>query len=203
MNGTNSLRLVLWAAVLLVGGLLAWSTVQWQKAAVNGQTAATIGGPFELISDKGEVVTHEDIRTKPHVIMFGFTHCPDVCPTSLFEAAGWLKALGEDAEKLGVYFVSVDPERDDKDVLRDFVDAFDPRIRGLTGTMEQLEPMLKSYAVYYKKVPDPEDPENYSMDHTATIYMLKKGGEFFGTIAYGEKSDVAIAKIRRLLKESG
>lgn len=202
MNKFKLIRTALWAVVILVGGLLAWSTFQWQEAEINGTTIATLGGPFELVSDKGEVVTHETINATPHLIFFGFTHCPDVCPTSLFEAAGWLKALGHDADKLTIYFVTVDPERDSKEVMGDYVSAFDPRIRGLTGTLEQIKPMLKSYAVYYKKVPDPDDPEDYSMDHTATVFLMKKGGDFFGTIAYGEGRDTAVAKIKRLLKKS-
>ena len=202
MNKLKFIRSALWAVVLLVGGLLAWSTFQWQEAETNGATLATLGGPFELVSDKGKVVTHDTINATPHLIIFGFTHCPDVCPTSLFEAAGWLKALGDDAEKLTIYFVTVDPERDTKDVMGDYVNAFDPRIRGLTGSKEQIEPMLKSYAVYFKKVPDPDDPENYSMDHTATVYLMKKDGGFFGTIAYGEDRKTAVAKIKRLLNKS-
>lgn len=201
MNKLKFIRTALWAVVVLVGGLLAWSTIQWQEAEINGTTIASLGGPFELVSDKGEVVTHDTINATPHLMFFGFTHCPDVCPTSLFEAAGWLKALGDDAEKLTVYFVTVDPERDTKEVMSDYVGAFDPRIRGLTGTLAQIKPMLKSYAVYSKKVPDPDDPEDYSMDHTATVFLMKKGGGFFGTIAYGEDSETAVTKIKRLLKK--
>ena len=202
MNKLKLIRTALWAVVLLVGGLLAWSSIQWQETQIKGTTLATLGGPFELVSDKGEVVTDETINATPHLIFFGFTHCPDVCPTSLFEAAGWLKALGDDADKLTVYFVTVDPERDSKEVMGEYVSAFDPRIRGLTGTLEQIKPMLKSYAVYYKKIPDPDDPEDYSMDHTATVFLMKKGGDFFGTIAYGEDRESAVAKIKRLLKKS-
>jgi len=202
VNKLKLIRTALWAVVLLVGGLLAWSSIQWQETQIKGTTLATLGGPFELVSDKGEVVTDETINATPHLIFFGFTHCPDVCPTSLFEAAGWLKALGDDADKLTVYFVTVDPERDSKEVMGEYVSAFDPRIRGLTGTLEQIKPMLKSYAVYYKKIPDPDDPEDYSMDHTATVFLMKKGGDFFGTIAYGEDRESAVAKIKRLLKKS-
>ncbi len=202
MSKLKLIRTALWAVVVVVGGLLAWSTLQWQEAEISGTTIATLGGPFELVSDKGEVVTHDTINATPHLIFFGFTHCPDVCPTSLFEAAGWLKALGDDADKLTVYFVTVDPERDSKEIMGEYVSAFDPRIRGLTGTLEQIKPMLKSYAVYYKKVPDPDDPEDYSMDHTATVFLMEKGGKFFGTIAYGENRETAVAKIKRLLKKS-
>jgi protein SCO1/2 len=201
VNKLRIIRYALWAVVLLAGGLLAWSSIQWQEARTSGTTVAALGGPFKLISDKGEVVTDETINATPHLLFFGFTHCPDVCPTTLFEAAGWLKALGDDANKLTVYFVTVDPERDTKEIMSDYVSAFDPRIRGLTGSKEQIEPMLKSYAVYHKKVPDADDPENYSMDHTASVFLMKKGGEFFGTIAYGEDGDTAIAKIKRLLKK--
>lgn len=202
MNRLKVIRMALWAVVLVVGGLLAWSSMEWQQAQTNGTTLTQLGGPFSLISDKGDVVTHDTVNTKPHLIFFGYTHCPDVCPTTLFEATGWLKALGDDGDKLSVYFVTVDPERDTKEVMGDYVNAFDPRIRGLTGDAKNLTKMLKSYAVYYKKVPDPDDADSYSMDHTATVYLMKKGGGFFGTIAYGEDSKTAIAKIKRLLKNS-
>lgn len=202
MNRLSVIRTALWAVILVVGGFLAWSTFEWQDAQTKGTTLSSLGGPFELISDKGDVVTHDTINAKPHLIFFGFTNCPDVCPTTLFEAAGWLKALGDDADKITIYFVTVDPERDTKEVMSDYVSAFDPRIRGLTGDVDKVKAMLKSYAVYYKKVPDPDDEDSYSMDHTATVYLMKKGGDFFGTIAYGENADIAISKIKRLLKKS-
>ena len=202
MNRLTVIRTALWVVILVVGGFLVWSTFEWQNSQTSGNILSSLGGPFELISDQGEVVTQDTINAKPHLIFFGYTNCPDVCPTTLFEASGWLKALGSDADKLGVYFVTVDPERDTKKVMHDYVSAFDPRIRGLTGTLDKIKPMLKSYAVFYKKVPDPDDPEAYSMDHTATVYLMKKGGKFFGTIAYGEDTETAIAKIKRLLKSS-
>ncbi len=202
MNRLSIIRTALWAVILVVGGFLAWSTFEWQDAQTQGTTLSSLGGPFELVSDKGDAVNEDIVNAKPHLIFFGYTNCPDVCPTTLFEAAGWLKALGDDADKVAIYFVTVDPERDTKEVMSDYVSAFDPRIRGLTGDLDKVKAMLESYAVYYKKVPDPDDADSYSMDHTATVYLMKKGGDFFGTIAYGEDTDIAIAKIKRLLKKS-
>jgi protein SCO1/2 len=135
-------------------------------------------------------------------MIFGYTHCPDVCPTSLYEAAGWLKALGDDADKLQIYFVTVDPKRDTKELLNEFIDAFDNRIIGLTGEEKNLYPMLKAYSIYYKKVIDADEPSEYLMDHSASIYLIKKGGDFFDLITYGSKSEVALEKIRKLLKTS-
>ncbi len=202
MNNIRILQFALWSAVLIIGGLLAWSTYQWQVARQSGQTLTKLGGPFELVSNRGDIVTDQIVNKRPHLLMFGFTHCPDVCPTTLFEAAGWLKRLGNDAEKLDIYFVTVDPERDSKEVLNEYIGAFDARITGLTGGVDALHRMLKSYAVFFEKVPDKQDPEEYAMNHSATVYLMDKGGNFFGTIAYGEDVGTAIAKIRRLLKLS-
>jgi protein SCO1/2 len=202
MSRTKTLQIVLGVLALLVTGLVAYSTIEWQVAKKSGKTIVRLGGPFELVSDRGDIVTDKMINTKPHLMIFGYTHCPDVCPTSLYEAAGWLKALGDDADKLQIYFVTVDPERDTKELLNEFIDAFDSRILGLTGTEDKLYPMLKSYSVFYKKVPDADDPTEYLMDHSASIYLIKKGGDFFDLITYGSSADVALEKIRKLLKSS-
>ncbi len=196
------MQFFLGAIVLAMVGLVAWSSLQWQAAQQTGKTTVKLGAPFELVSDRGETITDKDINAKPHIMIFGYTHCPDVCPTSLYEAASWLEALGDDADKLQIYFVSVDPERDTKELLNEFIGAFDSRIIGLTGDADKLYPMLKSYSIYYKKVPYEDDPTDYLMDHSASIYLMKKGGDFFDFITYGSKREIAMEKIRKLLKAS-
>jgi protein SCO1/2 len=202
MSRTKTLPIVLGVVVLLMTGLVVYSSMQWQVAQNTGRTTIKLGAPFELVSDRGDIVTEKTIQAKPHLMIFGYTHCPDVCPTSLYEAAGWLKALGEDADKLQIYFVTVDPKRDTKELLNEFIDAFDNRIIGLTGEEKNLYPMLKAYSIYYKKVIDADEPSEYLMDHSASIYLIKKGGDFFDLITYGSKSEVALEKIRKLLKTS-
>jgi protein SCO1/2 len=133
-------------------------------------------------------------------MFFGYTFCPDVCPTTLFEMTGWLEKLGPDADNLGVYFVSVDPERDTQETLAEYLSAFDPRITGLTGTPEEVAEIVKGYRVYARKVP--LDSGGYVMDHTATIYLIDSDGVFTGTIDYQEDSDTALKKLRRLVDTS-
>ena len=199
----NVFRLVLWAAVFLLGGFLAYSTLTWtaSKQTSGGFARADVGGPFTALRADGRKITHEDMKGRPHVLFFGFTHCPDVCPTTLYEATLWLKGLGEQGDELDVYFVSVDPERDTPEVLSDYLSAFDKRIEGITGTPEQIATMTKAWRVFAEKAALEDD--DYTMNHTATTYLMDSKGDFFGTIAYGENAEAAQAKLKRLLaKES-
>ncbi|MDQ0327057.1 protein SCO1/2 [Rhodopseudomonas julia] len=161
---------------------------------------AAIGGPFTLVDEEGRTVTAEDFRGKPTVIYFGFTFCPDVCPTTLYELSGLIKRLGDDAEKLNFVFVSVDWERDGPEKMKDYVSAFDPHIRGLSGNEQQIEEIAKAYKIYYKKVPT-EDGD-YTIDHTASVYLMDQDGKFVGTLNYGEDSDSMFAKLKRLAENA-
>jgi protein SCO1/2 len=129
-------------------------------------------------------------------MFFGYTFCPDVCPTTLSDATQWLKKLGPDGDRLKVYFVTVDPERDTKEQMAAYLQAFDPRIIGLTGTRAALDPMLAAYRVYSRKVGDGDD---YSMDHSASVYLLDENGKFVGTVDYQEKDETVMAKLERLV----
>ncbi|MEM7302169.1 MAG: SCO family protein [Pseudomonadota bacterium] len=191
-------RMVLWVLVAAAAALLSYLTIDWYKNELLASDDAPFGGAFELVSHAGTKVTRDDTLAKPSAFFFGFTHCPDVCPTTLYEASTWLKTLGSDGDNLNVYFVSVDPERDTPEVLADYISSFDDRITGLTGTPEAIEDMLKKYRVYARKV-KLEDGD-YTVDHTASVYLMKKGGSFFGTIAYQQDSDTAVAKLKRLIE---
>src|SRR5580704_6374607 len=107
-----------------------------------------IGGPFELVDQEGHTVTDKTFLGRPSVILFGYTSCPDVCPTTLIDLSNWLKALGSPADKLNVLFISIDPQRDTPAHLRDFLSSFDPHIRGLTGTNEQIAAIAREFRVY-------------------------------------------------------
>lgn len=192
----QTIRIVLWACVALVGAGTAWLFLD---SSLPGD-GNDFGARFELSRADGGVITDDDLIGRPHLMFFGFTNCPEVCPTTLFEASGWLKQLGDDADKLDVYFVTVDPERDTAEVMRDYLGAFDPRIVGITGPVEEIEKVTKGYHVYYKKVP--LEDGDYTVDHTASVYLMKPDGSFMGTIAYAENPDTAIEKLKRLL-ESG
>ncbi|WP_207483008.1 SCO family protein [Arenibaculum pallidiluteum] len=157
---------------------------------------ADIGGPFRMLDQKGSAVTEADLLGKPTVIFFGFTFCPEVCPTTLHELTTAIQELGPDADRLNFVFVSVDPERDTPEQLALYLSAFDPRIRGFTGTQEQVDGIAKAYRVYHRRVPTGDG--SYTMDHTATVYLMDADGRFSGTIAYAENRDTALGKLRRL-----
>jgi protein SCO1/2 len=200
-----SLRLVLWAAVgvavFVFGALSLWQAIDPTRppASPGGLIAPTaeIGGPFSLVDGDGKPVTDATFRGKPLALFFGFTHCPDVCPTTLGEAAGWLETLGEAGKDLRFAFVTVDPERDTPEILKNYIDAFDTRVIGLTGSRLQVDAMIKAYRVYARKVP--LEGGGYTMDHTAGVYLMNRDMRFVGIINYQEETAKALAKLRALL----
>ncbi|WP_346295859.1 SCO family protein [Rhodopseudomonas sp. P1] len=158
---------------------------------------ATIGGPFRLTDQNGQVITEQSMKGKPTLIFFGFTRCPDVCPTSLFELSQVLGAMGPDAERINAYFVSVDPERDTPQSMKDYLSSFDPHLKGLVGTPEATEKIEKAYRVYAKKVPLKDG--DYTMDHTALIYLMDKSGNFVSPFNIKRKPEEAAADLKRYL----
>jgi protein SCO1/2 len=151
--------------------------VLWLLGGLRGATApAAIGGPFQLTDQTGQIVTEKSLVGRPTIIFFGYTHCPDVCPTSLFEMSEVLRAMGKDADRINAYFVSVDPERDTRAVMKDYLSSFDPHLKGLTGDPATVAKVLSEYRVYAKKIPLKDG--DYSMDHTALIYLMDKDGRF-------------------------
>ncbi|MDP3896962.1 MAG: SCO family protein [Mesorhizobium sp.] len=154
------------------------------------------GAPFALVDQRGEPITEAAFRAQPSAVFFGFTHCPEICPTTLFELDGWLKQLGPDGDKIRAFFVSVDPERDTPELMNQYVSNVSTRITGVTGAPDKVAAMAKAFGIYSRKV-DTGDGE-YTMDHTASIILLDRGGDFAGTIAYGENPENAIAKLKRL-----
>ena len=138
---------------------------------------AAIGGPFQLTDQSGQTVTEKNLQGRPTLIFFGFTHCPDVCPTSLFEISEVLRAMGKDADRVNAYFISVDPERDTAAAMKDYLSSFDPHLKGLTGDRRSRSPkVISDYRVYAKKVPLKDG--DYTMDHTALIYLMDRDGKF-------------------------
>lgn len=156
-----------------------------------------IGGPFRLTDQSGQTVTEKSLVGKPTLIFFGFTHCPDVCPTSLFEMSEVLRALGPDADKVNAYFVSVDPERDTPAAMKDYLSSFDPHLKGLTGSPEETERVTKAYRVYARKVPLKDG--DYTMDHTALIYLMDRDGRFVRPFDLKRTPEEAAAELRRYL----
>src|SRR5262245_40031020 len=156
-----------------------------------------IGGPFRLTDQNGTAVTDRDMKGKPFLVFFGFTHCPDVCPTALFDVSEVLRSLGPDADRTGALFITVDPERDTAAALKDYLGSFDPHLRGLTGDAEALAAVAKEYRVYYKKVP--LDGGDYTMDHTAIVYLMDKDGRFVSPFNLKRRPDIAAAELRKYL----
>ncbi len=190
------MRGVLIGILVLMAAAVGWLTYDWYRTTQGGEA---FGAPFTLVDQKGGEITETALRGQPSAVFFGFTHCPEVCPTTLFELDGWLNLLGEEGEPIQAYFVSVDPERDTPEVLDNYVSNVSDRITGITGDPEKVAAMAKSFGIYSKKV-QLEDGD-YTMDHTASILLIDRSGDFFGTIAYGENSDTALAKLKRLVRE--
>ena len=200
MNTSNkwpilrTIRLITWVLVALALAILVLGWVQ--KAYLTPTEAKPYATPFELTDQNGKTVTEQTLLGKPSAWFFGFTHCPDVCPTALAEMAQIRKELGPDADKLTVVFVSVDPARDTPALLKDYVAYFDERIVALTGDEQQLHQMTKARYIYYKKV---GDGDSYEMDHTAGVQLVHADGRFFGTLDSHEAADVRLRKVRRLI----
>jgi len=175
MDRTNRPLVVVGAfsASLVVGLVL----MLWALGGLRTVAApAAIGGPFQLTDQAGQTVTDQSLQGRPTLIFFGFTHCPDVCPTSLFEMSQVLRAMGANADRVNAYFISVDPERDNQEAMRDYLSSFDPHLKGLTGNAEAVAKVISEYRVYARKVPLKDG--DYTMDHTALIYLMDRDGKF-------------------------
>jgi protein SCO1 len=158
---------------------------------------AQIGGPFRLTDQNGKTVTEQDFKGKPFLVFFGFTHCPDVCPTTLFDISEVMKSLGTDANRVGAVFITVDPGRDTQASLKEYLSSFDPHVEGLTGDTAALAAVAKEYRVYYKKVP--LDGGDYTMDHTAIVYLMDKQGHFVSPFSLKRKPEESAAELRKYL----
>ena len=182
------------AASLVLGLLI----VFWAMGGVSkvAQPAA-IGGPFQLTDQNGKAVTDKNLKGKPTLIFFGYTHCPDVCPTSLFEISEVLRVMGKDADKVNAVFISVDPERDTQAAMKDYLSSFDPHLEGLSGDPDAIANVIKSYRVYAKKVPTKDG--DYTMDHTALIYLMDRDGRFVSPFNLKRTPEEAAVELKRYL----
>ena len=205
VGGIAAIRKLLWvmaAVAALLGGLLYFG-LEGSGADNQAPVAAKLpfGGPFELIAADGSVLTEKNLAGKPYAIFFGFTRCPDVCPTTLSRMALWRKQLGKDGEKFNIVFVSVDPARDKPSDIGSYVELFDTPIIAATGTHAQLAQIRKGFGVYVKKVP--LDPVNlggdYTIDHTAGIFLMDAQGHLSSIIDHHESERTALEKLRMLV----
>jgi protein SCO1/2 len=198
MKATTARVLLVFAAFL--SGLVLFSAVVFIVTGRSPTPVAlqsAVGGPFRLIDQNGQPVTDQDMKGRPFLVFFGFTHCPDVCPTTLFEVSEILGALGPDGERMRALFVTVDPERDTPDKLKDYLSSFDPRLVGVTGDAAAIKAMERAYRVYAKRVP--LEAGGYTMDHTAIVYLMDKDGRFVAPFNMKRRPAEAAADLRRYL----
>jgi protein SCO1 len=191
MDRTTTRPLVIIAAFagsLVVGLVL----MLWALGGLRNVAApSAIGGPFQLTD------TEKSMEGHPTLVFFGFTHCPDVCPTTLFEISEVLKAMGKDADRVNAYYISVDPERDTAAAMKEYLSSFDPRLKGLTGSPEQIAKVIASYRVYARKVPLKDG--DYTMDHTALTYLMDRDGKFVSPFNLNRTPEQAAADLKHYL----
>jgi len=183
-----------------VAGLVLFSAIVF---IVTGRSPApiampsAIGGSFKLVDQNSQPITEQDLIGHPYLVFFGFTHCPDVCPTTLFEVSEILRKLGPDAKNVRALFITVDPERDTPAVLKDYMSSFDPRVIGATGDSAAIMSVEKTFRVYAKKIP--LDGGGYTMDHTAIVYLMDKAGRFVAPFNMKRRPEEAAADLKRYL----
>ena len=193
-NTLRNFRIVLWVlvAVAAIGATALYAFRPPQRP------LGVTGQEFALASTQGGSFTQNDLRGTPSLIFFGYTFCPDVCPTTLAETTAWRAQLGLAPEELRIIFVTVDPERDTPEMVKAYVEGFDPSVIGLVGSVEETERAKAAFGVFSEKSGD-VDSEFYLVDHTALTFLIDADGTFEGTIAYEEASDTALGKIERMV----
>ncbi|MCX7303407.1 MAG: SCO family protein [Hyphomicrobiales bacterium] len=190
------MRFIISGILVLMAAVMGFIAFQWYRTNHAGEA---YGAPFTLVDQTGAPITEAAFRGQPSAVFFGFTHCPEVCPTTLFELDGWLKKLGDDGKNIRAYFVSIDPERDTPELMKTYVSNVSDRIVGISGEPDKVHQMAKSFGIFWRKVDLVGG--DYTMDHTASVLLLHGSGDFAGTIAYGEDPDTALAKLKRLATE--
>lgn len=191
----RTLRILLWAAVMAAGLAAAWFLVLAPR--LQQSLKDTLGqGDYRLAATDGGSFTAASLREGPSAVFFGFTHCPEVCPTTLGDIETWRAELGPDADAVRFWFVTVDPERDDVDLLRDYV-SWTGGVTGATGTPDEVAKAIAAFKIYARKVP--LDDGGYTMDHSAYVMLFDRRGRFEELIAYQEATESAVARLRRLI----
>ncbi len=195
----GQVRIILWVLVLMAAGALGFLLTRKPELPQSTQTElplASIGGPFTLVGADGQPFSSARLAGKPFAIFFGFTHCPDVCPTTLARLAKLRRQLGPDENAFNIVFVTVDPERDGPTEVGAYAGLFDTPVIGLTGSLAQIEQVKKQFAVFSAKAPGADG--EYSVDHTASVFLMDRAGKFVATLAPEENDSVALAKLKRI-----
>jgi protein SCO1/2 len=183
--------------ILGTGGYLAVMLQHNPQGIAGSPLARAIGGPFQLVDQNGNTVTEAALKGKWSLVYFGYTHCPDACPTALNDISIALSELGAKRDQVRPIFITVDPERDTPKVLKDYVTAFDAPILGLTGTPEQVAKAAKDYRVYYAK--HPEAGGDYSMDHSSVIYVMDPEGRFTASFTPDSTPEQMAERLKKLV----
>lgn len=194
---TSRLRLALWGFVALAAVA---ATLLFVVTRPGPDSGGIGGGSYALVDQRANPVDQSMLVGQPSLLFFGYTHCPDVCPTTMGEMATWFGELGDEAKDLKAFFVTVDPERDTPEILNAYVSWVSDRVTGVTGKPEEIEKIIKAWKVLGEKVPG--EGSDYTMNHTASVFLVNAQGGFEGTIAYQEDAAVALQKIRKLLGKS-
>jgi protein SCO1 len=185
---------VLMAVLLLgAGGLL------WLSGGEGGGGALSIGGPFTLADGNGKPISDRDFRGKYMLVYFGYTFCPDVCPTTLNAVADAMDKLGPAAVRVQPLFITVDPKRDTPAVVKQYTAAFGPQIEGLTGSAEEIATVAKAYRVYYAEHRTGPGPDDYAMDHSSVLYLMGPDGAFIAPMRADLSGDQIAENLKRVL----
>lgn len=178
-------RRIAFASIMLIAAaaVAVWALLS-TPVGQRSSGVALVGGPFTMVNHKGETVTEKTFAGKPMLLFFGFTYCPDVCPTELQVMAEALRQLGDKGADIQPILVSIDPERDTPEVMAAYVANFGDRFIGLTGTPEQVRQMASAYRVFYQKVENKDAPESYLMDHSSIIYLMDTENKFLKHFTY-------------------
>ncbi len=184
--------------LLLALAIAAYALLSTRQLPI-GSGVALVGGPFTMVNQKGETVTDKNFLGKPMLLFFGFTFCPDICPTELQVMAAALDELGSASDDIQPIFVTVDPERDTPEVMANYVSNFGPRFTGLTGTPQQVAEMAGQYRIFFAKQDNPKDPKNYLMDHSAIIYLMGPDGKFLKHFSYSTDAKALASGLKQAL----
>lgn len=210
---SSSRKFFFTVATLIVGIILVWSYIELefvsdhhakkkeQGSQIENAGLPQIGGPFVLINQDGKTVSEADFKGKYMLIYFGFTYCPDVCPTSLTTMEDALDILGDKAENITPIFITVDPERDDPEAMKTYVEYFHPRLVGLTGSIDQVKAVAKAYKVYFSKSGDGYKDDDYSVDHSSITYLMAPDGNFITHFSNGVEAETMGKKLAEILNE--
>lgn len=195
---------LIFALVVLVIATITGAAALWLTNSLpqgpTGSGTALVGGPFTLTNQDGKRVTDQDFRGKYMLIFFGFTYCPDVCPSELQVMSAALDQLGPEADRIQLIFITIDPARDTPEAMKIYVSNFHPRMVGLTGSAEDIAAVAKAYRVYYAKAKGAENSPDYLMDHSIILYLMGPDGKFVKHFTYGTEAKALADGLREVIK---